>query len=359
MGPFEKTENGNVYIAVFQDYFTKWLIAEPLKDKTAMGVADLFYTKWVTLFGCPMILHSDRGGEFNAEIVHRLCDLLRVKKTFTSPYRPESDGMVESSNRTLQGMLTAFVRKTRDNWDDHLPAVSCAYRSTPHESTGLSPFRMVYGHEFRLPIDLQNDVGLREVLPQCPVAYVEWLRQTMNTGHDLARDKLKMAAARQKKNYQEKCREVSFRAGDWVWRVDSVSKSGKLHPKNLGPYLVVEKAGPVTYRIQAAPEGRVATLHVDKLYRYTPSDEEELKSWLPEMAATREMACQPDAEESRDASCQTDSAVEDSITEEVVCANDIDIPMAAQSPPRASPASPQPLAEDGGDTASSPKDQVM
>ena len=76
MGPFEKTENGN---------------------------------------GCPMILHSDRGGEFNAEIVHRLCDLLRVKKTFTSPYRPESDGMVERSNRTLQGMLTAFVRKTRDN----------------------------------------------------------------------------------------------------------------------------------------------------------------------------------------------------------------------------------------------------
>ena len=71
------------------------------------------------------------------------------------------------------------------------------------------------------------------------------------------------------------------------------------------------------------------------------------------------MACQPDAEESQDASCQTDSAVENSITEEVVCAEDLDIPMGAQSPPRASPASSQPVAEDGGATASGPKDQLV
>ena len=110
MGPFERTQHDNLYIAVFQDYFTKWIIAEPLKDKTAMGVADLFYTKWITLFVCPLALHSDRGGEFKAEIITRLCDVLRVDKMFTSPYRPESDGMVERSNRTLQSMLRAFCQ---------------------------------------------------------------------------------------------------------------------------------------------------------------------------------------------------------------------------------------------------------
>ena len=199
MGPFEKTENDNLYIAVFQDYFTKWIIAEPLKDKTAMGVADLFYTKWVALFGCPQILHSDRGGEFTADVVRRLCDVLRVEKTFTSPYRPESDGMVERSNRTLQSMLRAFVNEARNDWDDHLPAVCCAYRSTPHESTGVSPFRMVFGRNITLPIDLQNDVGLHQQFPECPSEYVEWLRQTLYLGHDLARSKLKVAAAHQKK----------------------------------------------------------------------------------------------------------------------------------------------------------------
>ena len=52
-----------------------------------------------------MVAHSDRGGEFKADIISRLCDMLRVKKTFTSPYRPESDGMVERSNRSLQAIL--------------------------------------------------------------------------------------------------------------------------------------------------------------------------------------------------------------------------------------------------------------
>ena len=126
MGPFETTSNNNRYIAVFQDYFTKWVIAEPLQDKTAMGVADVFYTKWIALFGCPLVLHSDRGGEFRAEVISHLCDVLRVTKTYTSPYRPQSDGMCERSMRTLQAMLRAFVNDARDDWDDHLPAVCCA-----------------------------------------------------------------------------------------------------------------------------------------------------------------------------------------------------------------------------------------
>ena len=199
MGPFERTKNDNLYIAVFQDYFTKWVIAEPLKDKTAMGVADLFYTKWIALYGCPLVLHSDRGGEFKAEIISRLCDVLRVTKTYTSPYRPESDGMLERSNRTLQAMLRAFVNEARDDWDDHLPAVTCAYRSTPHDSTGVSPFKMVFGHEMTLPIDLQHDVGTRTRIPKCPVEYVEWLKQTLYLGHDVARHRLKRAARDRRK----------------------------------------------------------------------------------------------------------------------------------------------------------------
>ena len=88
MGPFERTANDNLYIAVFQDYFTKWVIAEPLKDKRAMGVADLFYTKWIALFGCPLVLHSDRGGEFKSDITARLCDVLRHRTRRLSGHSP-------------------------------------------------------------------------------------------------------------------------------------------------------------------------------------------------------------------------------------------------------------------------------
>ena len=307
MGPFEKTSNGNLYIAVFQDYFTKWVIAEPLKDKTAMGVADLFYTKWIALFGCPLVLHSDRGGEFKADIIARLCDVLRVEKTYTSPYHSQSDGLVERSNRTLQAMLRAFVNDARDDWDDHLPAVCCAYRSTPHDSTGVSPFRMVFGREITLPIDLQHDVGTRHRIPKCPIEYIEWLQQTLYFGHDVARNKLKQAAERQKKGYQEKCRTASFHRGDWVWKVDSVFHAGKLHKKNKGPFLVISKPGPVNYEIQESKHGRTSIVHVDKLYPYSPEVDEVMTSWLKEIPLQSDVSCQCDVMEvsTTTTECQT------------------------------------------------------
>ena len=149
-------------------------------------------------------------------------------------------------------MLRAFVNGARNDWDGHLPVVCAAYRSTPHASIGISPFRMVYGHEMTLPIDLQNDVGLRKHFPKCPEAYMEWLRLTLNRGHDIAREILKESAARQKKNYQSKCRELMFSRGDFVLKVDPVMHHGKLHNKNEGAFLVLNQTGPVTYAIQSS-----------------------------------------------------------------------------------------------------------
>ena len=65
--------------------------------------------------------------------------------TRTTPYHPESDGMVERFNRTLPMMLAMFAGENRDDWDDLLPAVVMAYRSSVHESTGFSPYRLMFG----------------------------------------------------------------------------------------------------------------------------------------------------------------------------------------------------------------------
>ena len=151
---------------------------------------------------------------------------------------------------------------------------------------------MVFGHDITLPIDLQNNVGLRHQFPECPNEYVEWLRQTMYIGHDVAREKLKTSAARQKKNYQERCREVSFKTGDWVWKIDSVLKPGKLHSKNLGPYLIINQSGPVNFEIQESKGSRKSIIHVDKLYPYTQREDEDLVSWIETQPNTLDIACQ-------------------------------------------------------------------
>ena len=110
--------------------------------------------------GTPVTFHSDRGKEFTTALHQEVCDLLRIAKTYSTAYHPQANGMVERCNRTLLAMLRTVVSEQQDDWDDQLPALLSAYRSTPHGSTGVSPYRMLYGVEMTMPLDLViGDVG--------------------------------------------------------------------------------------------------------------------------------------------------------------------------------------------------------
>ena len=138
------TARGNRYVLVIVDCFTRWTEAFPILDKTAQSVADVLFNQVFCRFGMPSVIHSDQGREFENKILQELCLLGGSHKTKTTPYHPESDGMVERFNRTLLMMLAMFAGKNRDDWDDLLPAVMMAYRSSVHESTGFSPMYIVH-----------------------------------------------------------------------------------------------------------------------------------------------------------------------------------------------------------------------
>ena len=121
------TARGNRYVLVMVDCFTRWTEAYPLPDKTAQSVADAFFNQVVCRFGMQSVIHSDQGREFENKIMQELCLLGGSHKTRTTPYHPESDGIVERFNRTLLMMLAMFAGKNRDDWDDLLPAVMMAY----------------------------------------------------------------------------------------------------------------------------------------------------------------------------------------------------------------------------------------
>ena len=105
----------------------------------------------------PLVIHSDQGREFENGLMKSLWLLLGCVKTRTAPYHPESDGMVERFNRTCLMMLSMFVNDRRDNWHKLLPFVMHAYRTSVHESTGYSPFRLMMGEECSLPQDVTTD----------------------------------------------------------------------------------------------------------------------------------------------------------------------------------------------------------
>ena len=148
------TARGNRYVLVMVDCFSRWTEACPLPDKTAHSVADAFFNQVVCRFGMPIVIHSDQGREFENKTMQELCILCGSHKTRTTPYHLESDGMVERFNRTLLMMLAMFAGKNREDWDDLLPTVMMAYRSSGHESTGFSPYRLMFGEECTLPMDI-------------------------------------------------------------------------------------------------------------------------------------------------------------------------------------------------------------
>ena len=268
------TPKGNQYVLVMVDCFSRWTEACPLPDKTALAVADAFFQHVVCRFGMPSVIHSDQGREFDNKVMQELCLLCGAHKTRTTPYHPESDGLVERFNRTLLMMLAMFAGENRDDWDDILPAVMMAYRSTVHESTGYSPYRLMFGEECTLPID----VGLPSQEPDLPdpitSPHAIWVRDALE---DRRCRHLGQAVRRQKRLYDKRAVRRLFAVGDWVLRYYSPAKKCKLDSAWVGPYLVVSLAC-WAVGIQLHPDSPIILVHCQDLKKIPhPSG---LVSWI-------------------------------------------------------------------------------
>ena len=254
------TSRGNRYVLVMVDCFTRWTEAFPLPDKTAQSVADAFFDQVVCRFGMPSVIHSDQGREFENKIMQELFLLGGAHKTRTTPYHPESDGMVERFNRTLLMMLAMFAGKNRDDWDDLLPAVMMAYRSSVHESTGFSPYRLMFGEECTLPMDIGLPRDQLDTSESITSPYALWVRDALEEAYDQVRQHSGQAVQRQKRLCDRRAVKRDFAVGDWVMRYYSPAKKCKLDSPWIGPYLIVSFMG-WTIGIQKEPESPVVMVH--------------------------------------------------------------------------------------------------
>ena len=263
------TSRGNRYVLVMVDCFTRWTEASPLPDKTAQSVADAFFNQVVCRFGMPSVIHSDQGQEFENRIMQELCLLGGAHKTRTTPYHPESDGMVERFNRTLLMMLAMFAGKNRDDWDDLLPTVMMAYRSSVYESTGFSPYRLMFGEECTLPMDIGLPRDQLDTSESITSPYALWVRDALEEAYDQVRQHSGQAVQRQKRLYDRRAVKRDFAVGDWVMRYYSPAKKCKLDSPWIGPYLIVSFMG-WTIGIQKEPESPVVMVHCQEAKKIPP-----------------------------------------------------------------------------------------
>ena len=181
-----------------------------IKNKCTDTVVDVLVEKKIILrFGMPLVIHSDQGREFE--------NGLGCTKTQTSPYHPELDCIIERFNRTCLMMLSMFVNDQCDNWDELLPYVMHAYRTSVHESTGYSPFRLMMDEECSLPQDVStSELRTNREHDKSPHPFATWVRDALEVAYDHVRESLHRTAARRKRVCGAKAVNRKFPIGSWA-----------------------------------------------------------------------------------------------------------------------------------------------
>jgi hypothetical protein len=273
MGPLPESSQGNKYILVVTDYFTKWVEIFAIPDQQAETCANILLNEVFARYGCPYDLHSDQGRNFTGEIFTELCKVLQIRKTRTTPYHPSGNGQVERFNRTLIRMIKAYLKGEQENWDRNLGCLAGAYRASVHESTGFTPNMLMFGRETRLPIELMF----------CPPegntsetygGFAHHIRERLDRAHHLCRNQLQAKGQRQRESYDAKSTLRKFQLGDLVWFAaftEDKNLAPKLRRKYTGPAVITNKLNDLVYQIQINKKDK-RVVHHDKLLPYLGSN---------------------------------------------------------------------------------------
>jgi hypothetical protein len=265
-----KTVKGFDSIWVTIDRLTK--IAQFLLVKvkyTVATYAEFYIARILSLHGVPKTIVSDRGPQFVSKFWEELHKSLGTKLLHSSAYHPQTSGQTERVNQILENMLRACVLEFPQKWDDCLLLAEFSYNNSYQESIKMAPFEALYGRRCWTPLNWSEP---KEWWYFRPDLVKEIEEKVQRISHHL-----KEAQARQKNYADKRCRPLFFQVKDHVYLKVSPMKGvnrfgvkGKLAPRYIGPFPILEQCEPVAYRLQL-PETLYAVhdvFHVSQLKKF-------------------------------------------------------------------------------------------
>ncbi|MCO5567279.1 hypothetical protein L7F22_020969 [Adiantum nelumboides] len=154
MGPLSRNANGKLYILVAIDYMTRWVEAQSIARVNEKTVSKFVYTPICCRFGTPLEIVSDNGPGFRRGLLTEVCEELKIFHRHSTPYYPQSNGLVEKTNGIIAGIIRKMVESKPKRWDNFLDAAIWAYITTYRDATQFTPFHLVYGQDALQPIEL-------------------------------------------------------------------------------------------------------------------------------------------------------------------------------------------------------------
>jgi len=155
VGPLPSSYN-NEYILVAVDYVSKWVEATACQKNDAKTVIKFLKRQIFSQFRVPRVLISDGGSHFcNAQLA-KVLKHHEVRHKIASPYHPQTNGQAEVSNQEIKRILEKTVTSSKKDWSMKLDDALWAYRTAMKTPVGLSPFQLVYGKSFHLPVEMEH-----------------------------------------------------------------------------------------------------------------------------------------------------------------------------------------------------------
>lgn len=272
VGPLVTTRNNNKYILTFQDYFTKYVEAIPIPDQKAETIAKIFVTHIIVRHGTPKQLITDQGSNFLSILFREVCRLLQIEKLQTTPFNPSSNS-IERVHRVFKDILSHYIASDQTDWDEWIPYILLAYRSSRHSSTGYSPFFLLHGRDPVLPYD---DIIKPQVTKyDYDQNYASEMLARLNNVYTQVKINLEKSAEVRRERFNKNAKERTFELGDLVYMLDMNAKIGlsrKLRKPWVGPFRIIEKKGPVTFKIRRLNTRKDRVVHANKLKLCTSTD---------------------------------------------------------------------------------------
>ncbi|GJU68998.1 reverse transcriptase domain-containing protein [Tanacetum coccineum] len=249
-----KMKNGHDTIWVIVDMLTKSAHFLAMReDYSTERLARLYIDEIVARHGVPVSIILDRDGRFTSRFWQTLQKALGTRLDMSKAYHPQMNGQSERTIQTLEDMLRACVIDFGGNWDVHLPLAEFYYTNSYHSSIRCASFEALYGRKCRSPV-LWAEIGESSLIGP------ELVQETTDKVV-LIKEKLKAARDRQKSYADNRRKPLEFKVGDQVllkvspWKgVMRFGKKGKLAPRYVGPFEILKRIGPVTYRLRLSKE---------------------------------------------------------------------------------------------------------
>jgi hypothetical protein len=273
MGPLQPPSNGYSHILVMVDHFSRYAIVVPTVDQSAETVAKSVVEHLIYKFGAPMKLLSDRGQNFLSKLVMEVLVLLDIKKVNTTPYHPQTNGLVERFNQTLISILKTLTDTREGKWANYLAPATFAYNTSVQHTLQVSPYFVLFGREARTP-GPDSLIYTGEVY-NSTIDYINDMQENFAYGHKVAHDNITAAQEHYLAQNQVLKQHPRFQIQDLVWfrreLKPEAGLSAKFRSPWIGPFVVVKILSPITYAIAAIPAldkpatERPQIVHIDRL----------------------------------------------------------------------------------------------